>query len=250
MSDKNIQEVLSLLIDSDPLIRGNHNELARRTKTRQSNITRVINGETKNPSDATIKPWADHFGVSLSQMRGYEPLPSKYQNIVINESEKSHISEVDSEYTIIPSSMQMGEESIDVGVMTHGSMGGGTLQPDTETIVDHMRLSTTWLRENVNFSAPTNLSVITGYGDSMAPTYSDGDILLVDRGIDKLNLDAVYVLEFKGELYIKRIQRRPNGTYRMISDNAHYDPYDFDEKDLQELKVLGRVLWAWNGRKL
>lgn len=145
----------------------------------------------------------------------------------------------------------IGKDTVQVEVLDiAASMGFGKPQPDGDTIVDHLRLSVQWVKNNIHISKPENLAVITGYGDSMAPTYQDGDILLVDRGIDRLAVDAVYVMAFKKELYIKRIQRRPNGTYRMISDNDHYDPYDFSESDLKELEVLGRVLWAWNGRRL
>ena len=82
-----------------------------------------------------------------------------------------------------------------------------------------------------------------------APTFSDGDILLIDVGIAELNVDAVYVLQRDDELYCKRIQRRPTGGYRMISDNPVYPPEDIDP-DRDGFRVLARVVCVWNMRKL
>lgn len=132
-----------------------------------------------------------------------------------------------------------------------GSMGKGLARPDDyEDVVDRIRVSTGWLRKNVNATNHSNLAVITGYGDSMAPTFTDGDMLLVDRGITEIKIDAVHVLSLRGELYIKRIQRRPDGSYLMISDNAKYPPYEIKSGDLSDFEVLGRVLMAWNANRL
>jgi len=132
-----------------------------------------------------------------------------------------------------------------------GSMGTGLSRPeDYEDVIDRMRVSTGWLRRNVNATAPSNLAVITGYGDSMEGTFSDGDLLLVDRGITDIKIDAVYVLSLKGELYIKRLQRRPDGVLLMLSDNEKYKPYEIKNGELDQFEVLGRVLLAWNAKRL
>lgn len=132
-----------------------------------------------------------------------------------------------------------------------GSMGRGLTRPqDYEDVIDHMRVSTGWLRRNVNASAPGNLAVITGYGDSMEGTFSDGDLLLVDRGVTDIKIDAVYVLALKDELYIKRLQRRPDGVLLMLSDNPKYKPYEIKNGELDQFQVLGRVLLAWNANRL
>ena len=84
----------------------------------------------------------------------------------------------------------------------------------------------------------------------MRPTFDDGDVLLVDRGITEIKIDAIYVLSLNDELYIKRLQRRPNGSVVMISDNKNYEPYTIAESELDRFKVLGRVVLAWNAHRL
>lgn len=126
--------------------------------------------------------------------------------------------------------------------------GTGVNQLEHDSIIDHMRVSAAWARQHLVFSKPDNLAVITAYGHSMAPTFSDGDILLVDRGVNSITLDAIYVLESNNELFIKRVQRKlGDGSFFMLSDNK-----DFRDQEIRydEVQVLGRVIWSWNGRKL
>ncbi|MBX9609721.1 MAG: helix-turn-helix transcriptional regulator [Gammaproteobacteria bacterium] len=129
------------------------------------------------------------------------------------------------------------------------SMGLGFPVQEHETVIDNLRLSQDWCRRNLNVSNLGNLAALSAYGDSMRPTFDDGDILIVDRGISSLTVDAVYVLQFRDELYVKRIQRRPDGAVVIRSDNALYEPLVIDPAS-DGLRVLGRVVWAWNGRKL
>ncbi|MHB1678869.1 MAG: S24 family peptidase [Sulfuriferula sp.] len=131
-----------------------------------------------------------------------------------------------------------------------GSLGSGREAPNHEVVASQISVSEPWLRRNLVFSAPGNLSIITGSGDSMKPTFSDGDLLLVDRGITEVKVDAVYVSELYNKIYIKRLQLRPDGAILMISDNKAYEPYVILAKDLEAIHIRGRVLLAWNANKL
>lgn len=133
-----------------------------------------------------------------------------------------------------------------------GSMGMGRALPEYDTVIDHMRLSQDWVRHNLpTITSPANLAVLSAYGDSMAPTFADGDILLVDRGINEVKIDAVYVLALNDELFIKRVQRRiTDGAIIIRSDNPLYEPVTISPQEKDSLCVRGRVLWAWNGRKM
>jgi hypothetical protein len=132
-----------------------------------------------------------------------------------------------------------------------GSMGIGIPQPDQETIVGSVTVSRDWLRHEFRqISSPNNLAMVTGYGDSMEGTFNDGAQLIVDRGISEVKVDAVYVLSLNGELYIKRLQRRPDGSVLMISDNKKYEPYLIKNGEKTQFSVLGRVVGAWTFVKL
>lgn len=52
------------------------NDLAARTGVPQPTISRIKSGESRDPRDSTLRPLADYFRVSLSQLRGDVPLES------------------------------------------------------------------------------------------------------------------------------------------------------------------------------
>ncbi len=129
-------------------------------------------------------------------------------------------------------------------------MGTGRYAPDHVEVVHRLVVDPIQLQRKVGYTAKANLNFITGYGDSMEPTFSDGDVLLIDTGIFEVKIDAVYVLERGDEIFIKRLQRRPDGSLLMISDNKKYEPFTIQREKLAEYRVRGRVILAWNAMRL
>lgn len=152
---------------------------------------------------------------------------------------------------VAPNEKARTEKVVHIPVLdVQGSQGDGREVPDHEMVASQISVRESWLRRNLAFSAPGNLSIIAGVGDSMKPTFSDGDLLLVDRGVSEIRVDAVYVLELHNKLYIKRLQIRPDGAILMLSDNKAYEPYLIQEADMESVHVRARVLMAWNANKL
>lgn len=90
------------------------------------------------------------------------------------------------------------------------------------------------------------LSVIGVHGDSMAPTFRDGDDILVDGSPDGRRLrDGIYVLRIAGELVVKRIAIKPSG-FDILSDNRDYPPWPACRPE--DVDVIGRVVWT--GRRV
>lgn len=132
-----------------------------------------------------------------------------------------------------------------------GAMGNGAIPPDHVDVVRNVVVNRYELAKQCAFTAPQNLQIITGYGRSMQPTFSDGDPLLIDTGVTSVTIDAVYVFEIDGALYIKGLQRIPGNGLRVISHNRdEYDAWDISKEQAQTLAVRGRVVMAWNARRL
>ena len=131
-----------------------------------------------------------------------------------------------------------------------GSMGPGTDIQHDDILVGQIALSEQWVSRRLQ---PTNLNAlrfIHAYGDSMSPTFEDGDILLVDTGIkDPRVIDGVYVMAANDRLYIKRVRQRMDKALEISSDNPTVKTVDVLNGD-HVIDILGRVIWAWNGRKL
>lgn len=213
----------------------NQNELFRRTGIHQPTLQRIFSGESKDPRDSTLEPLANLFNISISQLKGRESLGN---------SDRAEDRRVGS--TIKP-------DSIDVPVMdVVGSMGSGVLAPDHDTVIGSIRLSMQFIRLNLPvISRPDALRITTGQGDSMLPTFRDGDPLIVDTGITSVQTEGVYMYLRGEELFIKRLQRLGHGKIKIISDNRKlYDPEVIEREEAENLIILARVLYAWRGERL
>lgn len=125
------------------------------------------------------------------------------------------------------------------------SAGGGTLDED-ERAAGVMAFDARWLRHlGVR---PQRISIIRVDGESMAPTLSDGDDIMVDHDDDADRLrDGVYVLRLDGVLMVKRVALGPRrGRFSVLSDNPHYP--DWADIDPVLVDIVGRVVWT--GRRL
>ncbi|EPM0510239.1 TPA: helix-turn-helix transcriptional regulator [Pseudomonas putida] len=128
-----------------------------------------------------------------------------------------------------------------------GSMGPGMEVPEVNMVVEHMGLDANWVRQNLNYSATANLKLISGRGDSMAPTIRNGDALLVDVGVCSVESDAIYYFEMGGRLHVKRIQRNLDGL-TIISDNTQYREIVVPADREADIRILAQIIYWWTGR--
>lgn len=144
-----------------------------------------------------------------------------------------------------------GFEALSIPVLAQsGSMGRGEHQLQDEVVVGRLTVSPQWVSRTLKpLTDIKNLRFIHGYGDSMDPTFSDGDILLVDSGVQDPDIDGVYVLEANDRVYIKRVRQRLDGKYEISSDNPTVKTVDVLDGS-HTVTVRGRVVWCWNGKKL
>lgn len=214
--------------------------LADRSGVPQPTIQRILSGKHGDPRSTTVKRLAAAYGVSESQLRGETaredvPFPETFSVQPIAAQSRVR-------YT--------AGGAIDIPVMNvQGSMGPGLDRAEHDVVVGALRVSAEWIRSSVKPSRVENLSFIHGIGDSMVPTFSDGDILLVDTGIRDAKVDGVYVLHANDRIYIKRVRQRLDGMFEISSDNPSVKTVDLLNGQ-SSVDVLGRVIWAWNGRKL
>jgi len=117
----------------------------------------------------------------------------------------------------------------------------------SEQIVDHLAFRSAWVRNALDVSVQA-LALISVKGDSMEPTLSNGDLILVDTGTNKVEDNAIYVLRYNGSLMVKRIQRKIDGTLIIKSDNVVYEPETLTGEAVNNLHVVGRVVWS--GRRM
>lgn len=144
------------------------------------------------------------------------------------------------------SSAEFGELVPVVRVAVRVSAGPGAI-PGQESTRPYFAFDPRWLRALTD-SPASKLSLIRVEGDSMAPTLSAGDDILVDLadGPERLR-DGIYVLRVDGALLVKRLAIHPVGRRVTVqSDNPAYG--DLPDCGLDEIDFIGRVIWT--GRRI
>lgn len=124
------------------------------------------------------------------------------------------------------------------------AMGGGQIPNDYPEMLQDVRVSPQHLREmGVEFKEHFHLKIVTGWGQSMAPTIKHRDPLLVDISIREFAGDGIYMFSWEGHLYIKRLQWMGGEQISMLSDNPRHPPQTIRAEDTF---IQARVLLVWN----
>ncbi|WLI03835.1 S24 family peptidase [Pseudomonas simiae] len=141
---------------------------------------------------------------------------------------------------------QVGDEVWIAHYDVRAAMGGGQIPHEYPEMLQDIRVSPKHLRDlGITFKEHFHLKMITGWGQSMAPTIKDRDPLLVDITIREFTGDGIYLFSHDEMLYVKRLQKKGKDRFKMISDNKHHDPEDIRVDDTH---ILARVLYVWNGQ--
>ncbi|MGM0769962.1 MAG: XRE family transcriptional regulator [Pseudomonadota bacterium] len=89
-----------------------------------------------------------------------------------------------------------------------------------------------------------DLALVFAKGDSMEPTISDNETVMVDTSEKKLRDGHIYVIRNGDHLLVKRIQTLWNDGVQLLSDNKEYPPQEISSSDLESLEVIGKVVWV------
>ena len=139
---------------------------------------------------------------------------------------------------------QVGDEVWIAHYDVRAAMGGGEIPHDYPEMLQDVRISPKHLRElGVEFTEHYHLKLVTGWGQSMAPTIKHRDPLLVDVSIREFVGDGIYLFSYDDMLYIKRLQKKGRDHFKMISDNTNHPAEDIRVDDTH---IQARVLLVWN----
>lgn len=124
-----------------------------------------------------------------------------------------------------------------------GGAGDGTMV-DTEEVEDLLAFKREWITRELR-STPDDLSLIYVRGESMVPTLSPGDVILIERSHGAAVSDGIYVIRMGEALLVKRLQFLPEGELMVTSDNPAYQPFRVSLKEHgDDFAIIGRVVWA------
>lgn len=270
---KTIDKILAELMARDGL---NQAELARLSKVGQPTISRILKPSgpkgIKEPTDKQVYPLAALFGVSTDQLRGHVPMDgeriggrapdekaSSAELVREMLARNSKLPEHLKQKIMAAAGSEDGGGAIEIDYYRPGvvgdevwiahydvraAMGGGQIPHDYPEMFQDVRVSPQHLREmGVEFKEHFHLKMVTGWGQSMAPTIKHRDPLLVDVSVREFAGDGIYMFSWEGHLYIKRLQWIGDEQIKMISDNDRHQPQTIRA---DETFIQARVLLVWN----
>lgn len=204
-------------------------ELARETGIPTATIYRIANGEIKSPRAEHLPAIAKALNVSIDWL------------VTGKDSKKPNIENINTH----------NKNIIEIPTFNiEASMGNGKFPPDFQQPVLTVTVDKDFfVNQGINITSNSRLSIITGMGDSMETTFKSGDPLVVNQNIQTFVEDGIYLFTLNDLLYVKRLQRLPN-CIKMISDNKNYTDYNIQGEELKSLIIHGKVLFAWNGRRI
>ena len=121
------------------------------------------------------------------------------------------------------------------------SAGHGAF-PACEKPTRHLAFRHKWLR--FRGLRVKDLVLVFVKGDSMEPTISDNDTVMVDMSQRSLIDGALFVIRVNCHLVVKRVQTLLNRNIKLISDNKEYAPEELKPEEMADLEVIGRVVWV------
>lgn len=195
-------------------------ELSRMSGVRTSFIYDVLSGKSKNPSIITLSKIANALAIPLSDISGNDA----------KESGVSAATKPPANYVSVP------KLNIDISA----SDGAEADQNEFDNIEYYM-FRQSWVRDKLQ-TTPEHLRMLHVTGDSMEPTLSHGDVILVDTSQTTASPPGIFVLYDGFGLVVKRAEILPSSppALSITSDNPQYSPY---ERSLDDMRIIGRVVW-------
>jgi phage repressor protein C with HTH and peptisase S24 domain len=102
----------------------------------------------------------------------------------------------------------------------------------------------TWLQSK---GALENFFLFAVRGDSMDPTITDGDFVLIDRSQKKVVVGNIYAFRIENAIMVKRLQPMGERRIKVMSDNKLYESYELD-LGTGDIEIIGQIIWI--GREL
>ncbi|MCO6545306.1 MAG: LexA family transcriptional regulator [Gilliamella sp.] len=87
-----------------------------------------------------------------------------------------------------------------------------------------------------------DLVAVWAKGDSMEPTISNHDILIINKAHCKPIDGYLYAVEYEDQISIKRIQNQ-GANLALLCDNPKYPTIIGDKHEPQEFKIIGHVVY-------
>lgn len=221
---------MNILHYIDKFIKLNHlkrSEFAKNISLSNSYVSEILSGK-RNISIKFKKGFQSAFGFAIEELpHRMQPTPKNY---TLSDNTDS------TTYCKIP-------------LFNIKESAGHNVFVNDEKIGADLMFRRDWLGRELK-SHPDNLFILSAETDSMEPTIKHDALLIVDKSIDRIITEGIYVLRRGDTILIKRIRKLSEDTIELISDNPAYGKETIKQNRQPEITILGKVVYVWSGRKI
>lgn len=208
--------------------RTNATQLQEDIKVPQTTTSRILNGTTSNPSDRTLKKYADHFKVTVADLR--------YSDLT-NEKNKNLLTPIVNSNAV--RMKEGGRDLIQIPIYsTIFCCGDGNKDFGFEEIKGYRDFEEDFFRKAC--VKPDDFKLVCAGNDSMSPYINDKDevgIILSDK---ELKDGQVYALLLDGDRMFKQVFLEGGGNLRLHSFNDRYPDKIITKENHESLIIVGR----------
>jgi phage repressor protein C with HTH and peptisase S24 domain len=121
---------------------------------------------------------------------------------------------------------------------------GGGMQPGLQAAdaTTEVFFTPSYMRRHFG-RAGNGFAMVYVKGDSMQPTLFDGDEIVIDTRVQRVDRDGIYVFMLRGDIKVKRIQAKLDGSLLVKSDNGAYETEQVGAGHADRFQVHGRLVW-------
>lgn len=200
------------------------NELALRVESDVGNLSRLERGK-QGYSDQTLRKIAAALNVEV-----FELFSSDEDVDTVNK------------YSIDSLTKEEGKNVYRVDVLNvSASAGDGSPSKDVVEVIRSIEYDVDQAKSIFGNIPQRFVKLINVRGDSMQGTIEPGDLIFVDVRVNYFDGDGIYVFDFNGDTFVKRLQKVKNDLL-VISDNQKYREWSINQDEASMLHVSGRVM--------
>ena len=126
----------------------------------------------------------------------------------------------------------------------NASAGGGAFAEEGE-LTETLNIEPHFLETLGGERELKNIEALNVTGDSMEPTFLNGDIIFLNRSKVDIVRGGIFVIQTEEMLLVKRLQKRIDGKIDIISDNKDF--YLPQIASPEQITVVGRVVGRYGG---
>ena len=200
----------------------NQRSLAIKAGLHQDRVRNILRGISRNPRADTVEALAGALGVAVTWLLGQDEsiFPHRHTGAVGIADSMTTIPELDAR--------------------TGRSEG---LDDQGPARIADWGFPAIWL-VGVAGHGPSHIHVIEVQGNSMEPSLSPGDKVVVDRGQTEPSPPGYFVLRDGSGIVIKQVEHVPDSNPPRVTVKSVNRDYDACERRIDKISIIGRVVAA------